>query len=300
VDGRRRSAGLLAAAVFAVLALPLMPLDLPDPIAVRWSLDGEPSGSLPRWVAAVAPVAVWAFVLRQRGRSVRGPAFVAGVLVAVQASVVVANHGVSLWQDARRLPPAAPLVPLAVGVLAGWAFGRMTAARPADHNHSPVPSATLKPHESAVWTGRAYNRGALVLVVVPLLGALPVLPRALQDGASLVPLLAPVVLLGLPAVAFTTVRVVVGPEAVVVGLGPWGRPSRRFTTPDIARASVDMVEPMDVGGWGWRTSGRGRTAIVIRRGEALILDLVDGDRFVVTVDDAGHAAALVNAYRAQA
>jgi hypothetical protein len=300
VDGRRRSAGLLAAAVFAVLALPLMPLDLPDPIAVRWSLDGEPSGSLPRWVAAVAPVAVWAFVLRQRGRSARGPAFVGGVLVAIQTSVVVANHGVSLWQDARRLPLAAPLVPLAVGVLAAWAVGHITTAGPAADSRSSFPFARLEQHESAVWTGRAYNRAALLLVVVPLLGALPVLPRALQDGASLVPLLAPVVLLGLPAVAFTTVRVVVGPEAVVVGLGPWGWPTRRFTTPDIVRASVDIVEPMDVGGWGWRTGRRGRTAVVIRRGEALILDLANGGRFVVTVDDAGHAAALVNAYRAQA
>lgn len=300
VSGRRRWAVLLSAAVSAVLALPLMPLDLPDPLAVRWSLDGEPSGSLPRSAVALLPLAVWTLVLWQRGQSVRVPAFVAGVLVTVQASVVVANHSVSVWQDARSLPPIAPLLPLAVGLLVGWAIGRVATAHQAAQAPSATPPATLEPHERAVWTGRAYNRGALLLVVVPLVGALPVVPRVLQDGASVVPLVIPVVLLGLPALAFTTVRVVVGPEAVVIGLGPWGWPTRQFSTPDIARASVELVEPMDVGGWGWRTGRRGRTAVVIRRGEALILDLVDGGRFTVTVDDAKHAASLVNAYRAQA
>jgi hypothetical protein len=37
-----------------------------------------------------------------------------------------------------------------------------------------------------------------------------------------------------------------------------------------------------------------RTAVVLRSGEALQLDLADGSRFLATVDDAATAAALVN------
>jgi hypothetical protein len=37
-----------------------------------------------------------------------------------------------------------------------------------------------------------------------------------------------------------------------------------------------------------------RTALLLRSGEALELDLADGSRFLVTVDDAATAAALVN------
>ena len=152
-----------------------------------------------------------------------------------------------------------------------------------------------------MWVGTATNPGAALPVAIPIVVGGPMVPRLLQDGAPISAVLpfflVPLVLIGLPALAFAMVRVVVGPHGASIGLGPWGWPTRRFAVADIVWAGTDFVEPIRFGGWGWRLGGGARTAVVIRRGEALVLDLADGSRFTVTVDGAEHAASLLNAYR---
>lgn len=101
------------------------------------------------------------------------------------------------------------------------------------------------------------------------------------------------------ALAFASARVTVGPKAVVVGLGPWGWPRRRVALDDIRRATNTNVDPMSYGGWGYRVK-RGVTAVVVRRGDALQLDLNNGRSFTVTVDQADQGASLVNHYLASA
>jgi hypothetical protein len=43
--------------------------------------------------------------------------------------------------------------------------------------------------------------------------------------------------------------------------------------------------------------GPGRSAVVVRRGPGLVLDLRDGPRFAVTVDEPAPAAGLINDLR---
>jgi hypothetical protein len=134
--------------------------------------------------------------------------------------------------------------------------------------------------------------------VIPIVLLPPVLvPAVGGEGSSsgLVPLLLPLPVVVVGGCLFAVVRVVVGPNAVVAGLGPWAWPRRRILMSDIRSARAEVIEPTDVGGWGYRL-GRNGAAIVVRRGEALVLELDDGPRFTVTVDDAAEAAAIVNAY----
>ena len=61
------------------------------------------------------------------------------------------------------------------------------------------------------------------------------------------------------------------------------------------RASVIDVSPLrDFGGWGWRVGHGGRTGIVLRSGEALLVEQTGGRSLVITVEDAAQGAALLN------
>jgi hypothetical protein len=64
----------------------------------------------------------------------------------------------------------------------------------------------------------------------------------------------------------------------------------------IAQATTTDVVPMQWGGWGYRGSLRlfGKAAIILRGGEGLRLDLVDGKKLLVALDGAEQAAGVVN------
>jgi hypothetical protein len=106
------------------------------------------------------------------------------------------------------------------------------------------------------------------------------------------------VVVGLVALVFSFVRVLVGPTGVQVRVGLFGWPRRTLPYPDIVDATAEQVAPMAYGGWGWRRRP-GRTAVVIRGGDGLRLRLASGRLFVVTVDDAERGAGLVNDYVAR-
>jgi hypothetical protein len=79
-----------------------------------------------------------------------------------------------------------------------------------------------------------------------------------------------------------------------------GRPRLHVPASDVLRAEVRAhVSPLaDFGGHGWRTSPGGAQGIVVRAGEALVVDRRDESPVVVTVDDAaGAAEALTSAAR---
>ncbi|MFC5719932.1 hypothetical protein ACFP1Z_07055 [Streptomyces gamaensis] len=72
-------------------------------------------------------------------------------------------------------------------------------------------------------------------------------------------------------------------------------PFLRRTVPlqPVVRARDGWARPLQIGGWGYRWLP-GLTAVSLREGDALWLELTSGREFVVTVDDAGSAARLVN------
>ena len=89
-------------------------------------------------------------------------------------------------------------------------------------------------------------------------------------------------------------RVTVSAEGLVIR-SVMGVPTWRLPLDEVAEARVVTVSPFaEFGGWGYRLGPHGRTGFVTRTGEAIEVERGDGTSWVLTVDDAGEGAALLN------
>jgi hypothetical protein len=151
----------------------------------------------------------------------------------------------------------------------------------------------------ATWSGAAHNRWMpLILVVVLGQGAVV----ALFIGSAHRPALNAAHLALLIALElFAKVRVRVDPRGVRVSMGYTGWLRRTLALERVVVARAFTLEPLEHGGWGYRGSLRlfKRAALVVRGGPALGLELRDGARLAITVDDAEAAARAINTLVAQ-
>ncbi|MEU7318579.1 hypothetical protein [Streptomyces sp. NPDC007083] len=158
------------------------------------------------------------------------------------------------------------------------------------------PRHVVPPPGTQVWTGRASSRlqwclaavgaGCLALgidLAVDMTWSGGAVPRIMSVvGCVAVGLL---VLFG--TLAFVHVEVKVENDTLEVRCGHAGVPRRRIHLRDVVHAEhAPRVTPRHWGGWGYRWRPEKGTAVVIRRGEGLVLRLGDGRLFTVTVDDA--------------
>ncbi|MGW5864266.1 DUF1648 domain-containing protein [Streptomyces sp. NPDC055239] len=109
--------------------------------------------------------------------------------------------------------------------------------------------------------------------------------------------LAPLILFvpGLLIAAFARACVTVDRRGLTVspGLVPW--PRVRLRLDRIERADSRQINALgDYGGWGYRIRP-GRSGVIMRSGEALVVRRANGNDFAVTVEDSATAAALLNA-----
>jgi hypothetical protein len=165
---------------------------------------------------------------------------------------------------------------------------------------------------SVAWSGGATNGRMLALAT--LVAALPVvglLRFGARPGSLFVALLVGALTLT-GALALACVRVTVAPDGLVrVGAGPWGWPARRVAAGEIVHARVERRDPLTLGTLGYHEPP-GHTAVMVRGGECLVLDLAgpEGEgrgggagagtirglrSFAVALDGAAGAAAAVNA-----
>ncbi|MFD4375948.1 hypothetical protein [Streptomyces sp. NPDC058486] len=151
-------------------------------------------------------------------------------------------------------------------------------------------------HPTAVWTGRATNRfqwiaavagaafmalGITLAVESPWTSGIAALAMAVF-GCVAAGLL---VLFG--TLAFVHVEVRVDDRAMEVRCGHIGVPRRTIPLTEVVDADyAPRVNPRHWGGWGYRWRPDRGTAVVVRRGEGLVLRLADGRTFTVTVDGA--------------
>ncbi|MEU0137360.1 hypothetical protein ABZ172_25515 [Streptomyces sp. NPDC006296] len=167
--------------------------------------------------------------------------------------------------------------------------------RNARHGSSQAPDT--------VWTGRATNRFQWLLAAVgaACLALGVVLAVGSAWGGGSVPLLMSVIgcvaaglLILFGTLAFVHVAVRVDGDALEVRCGYAGLPRRRILLTHVVGAEfVPRVTPRQWGGWGYRWRPEQGTAVVVRRGEALVLRLGDGRTFTVTVDDAETAVRFI-------
>ncbi|MEV6006797.1 hypothetical protein AB0M29_08310 [Streptomyces sp. NPDC051976] len=150
------------------------------------------------------------------------------------------------------------------------------------------------------WTGRADNRMQWLLAAggaacLALGIELAVVGTRVFDLAPLVMSVVGCVAVGLlvlfGTVAFTHVRVRVDRDGVDVRCGHIGVPRRRIPLDQVSGCQLaPEVSPRSWGGWGYRWRPEKGTAVVVRRGPGIVIDLGPGHPcFTVTVDDAENA-----------
>ncbi|MEU4422418.1 DUF1648 domain-containing protein [Actinoplanes sp. NPDC024001] len=175
---------------------------------------------------------------------------------------------------------------LAWGLVVWLAAGRVS--RPVLPVGPAVNPLALGPTERA---GFSTTLRAPLIAGVTLASAVLVMVLALTGPpalwfVALIPLAA--------GLAFGRIRVTADRRGLRLVTGLFGVPVKRIPLGDIAGAEVAEIDPMAWGGWGYRVTP-GRSALVLRAGPGLVLQLRDGRRFAVTLDDPQTPAALLNA-----
>ncbi|MDF3299294.1 hypothetical protein [Streptomyces tropicalis] len=156
---------------------------------------------------------------------------------------------------------------------------------------------------SVIWTGRATNRFQWILALVGAgcmaLGVELAVDSAWTSGVlplvmSVVGCIAAGLLVLFGTLAFVHVALEVDAESLEVRCGHIGLPRRRIPLTHVAGADfVPHVTPRHWGGWGYRWRPDKGTAVVVRRGEGVVLRLWDGHTFTITVDNAESAVQVI-------
>ncbi len=151
------------------------------------------------------------------------------------------------------------------------------------------------PHPD-IWTGRATNRfqwvAALAGAAFMALGIELAVDAPWTSGtAALVMAVVGCITAGLlvmfGTLAFVHVDLRLDKESVEVRCGHMGVPRRRIPLSRVVGADfAPHITPRHWGGWGYRWRPEQGTAVVVRRGEGVVLRLGDGHTFTITVDDA--------------
>ncbi|MET8265347.1 DUF1648 domain-containing protein [Micromonospora arida] len=297
--------GLAILALAAAVALSWRG-DLPDPVATHWGAQGSPDGSMSLgaflWAgfgSGALLVLGFGAVTTLWGQSAASRRIGAGTTIWLALFLALLQLGTLHVQlglaDAREaggiggaltLGTVASLVP---AVLVGLLLPG-DPPQPADAPVSPEASRVpLAPNERAVWIGHTgagpgIALGAVAIVVLVALAVVSGVWGLLIVAALLV---------GVFVAMFAfTVRV---DETGLLVRSSAGWPRTHVPLDEVLRASVVQVHPLrEFGGWGWRVGRGGRVGIVLRAGEGLLVERTGGRSIVVTVADAGTAAALLN------
>ena len=154
-----------------------------------------------------------------------------------------------------------------------------------------------------IWTGRATNRAQWLLALggcaFMALGIELAVDSAWTSGVaplamSVVGCIAAGLLVLFGTIAFVHVAVKVDKDSLEVRCGHIGLPRRRIPLSQIVGADfVARVTPRQWGGWGYRWRPHQGTAVVVRRGEGMVLRLGDGHTFTITVDNAEAAVRVI-------
>jgi hypothetical protein len=313
---------MVAGGAAGLTALPLMLLwdRLPDPVAVRWSVSGAPNGPMPKvalLVLCCALLALFAWLASRRtphtataesrasaeAGAIRLMAIGGMLMPAIVALCVALNLDRPDWRQAAPLTPRGfglLFLPTALALILGFAaraFGGPRMPRPEaiqrpGHPTEAKSAPSTSIQSSGSWTGHASNRATL-----PIIAAIGIasIYLAAQGHLLLASLQVPVMIV---LELLSTIQVTVDATGVTVRYGHGGWVRQRIDMERVGSASVTQLGAFSPYGWGYRGSLKllKRAAVVVRAGTGLRLDLRDGRRFVVTVDDAQSASHLINGF----
>lgn len=313
------AAGLLAPLLIAAAAISIQLIvmsDVPDPVAVHWSVGG-PDGFGPAWsyplmtalVGFLLPAGLALSALPSVRRGDSGPTFRLlaatslglSVLMSVLATVLlVSQRGLD---DAADAPGAGWLVgaAFAAGLVAAGVAWIALPTLPNVVTRHELPAVALAAGERVAWMRTAAMPSALVallavIAVVLGLGGLWMLIAG--DAAAGAIMLGVAVLIGALTATMTAFAVTADDRGLRVRAAA-GWPTFVVPLDDVASvAAIEVTGMGQFGGYGLR-SVPGAFGVILRAGEAIEVTRSSGRRFVVTVDDAATGAAVLDALAAQ-
>jgi len=279
---------------------------LPEPAAVHWGSAGpDRAGGFGELVTialvlvAVISFAMWALAtfLGQAAMTRRLAHAVAAWFAVFMAGVTTTTVAVQLdmadWTEAGN-PTTGMVISLAIATTLAAVAAIATPGDAPSPTLVPVPADAarldLAASESAVWV-RSVRQSSPWLLVGSVLVSAVVLALATRNvllTASFT------VLLTVPLLTLTSWVVRVDRSGLTAA-SRLGWPRQTVPLDEVESATARQVKPLsEFGGWGLRTALDGTTGVVLRKGEGVEVQRTGGRRFVVTVDDAESAAALLN------
>ena len=288
--------------------------ELPDPLASHWGPSG-PDGSMSRAAFFSLPVGVGALIattglvvalatshfVAERVAMVAGSG-VATFFAGMALTSLLANRGAATWSEATPLGAGSVGAVVAAALLVGAVAWRLAGRAPAvPEDQSPWQSVRSSPERGVAsdgppdWDGGCrvqwplWLAAALAVIVLTAVLAAPQAPGRVLIGAAGV--------LSVLACATTSrVSLRVDAQRVTLRFGAVGLPTRHLSASEIDAVEVIDLDPLQWGGWGYRwVPHRHATAVVLRRGEAVVFHLAGGRILAITVDDAAGCAAAVAA-----
>lgn len=306
-------APVVITAVAVVVLLAWLPT-LPAQVATHWGVSGADGFGPPStylWlllgVGLGLPVLMAIVTLASVGAHWGGAARLMGALAAGMAAfaAVMSLGSLAIQRDLTD-PADAPGIGgvmllgfaalVSVGAAAWFAQPRVRAEQ--GRTLEPRYAVHIEKGERVVWVATTtMPRGALAFLLFVLLGLAALAAYMLGtgvEGGGIVVLV--VLVVGFALAATASFRVTVTPEGFSArALLGWPRIRIPLDEVESVRA-VDISPFGEFGGWGWRIAVDGRTGIVMRRGSAIEVSRRGRRPFIVTIDGAEEAAALLQAY----
>lgn len=304
---------IVITAIAVVVLLTWLPT-LPQQVATHWGVSGADGFGPPStylWlligIGLGLPVLMAIVTLASVGAHWGGAARLMGALAAGMSvfAVVMSLGSLAIQRDLTDIsdvPGIGGVMALSFAGLVAvggivWAVQprvRLEQARTLE----PRYSVHIAKGERVVWVATTtMPRGALAFLLFVLLGLVALAAYMLVagvEGGWIVALV--VVVVGFALAATASFRVTITPEGFSArALLGWPRIRIPLDEVESARA-VDISPFGEFGGWGWRIAVDGRTGIVMRRGSAIEVSRQGRRPFIVTIDGAEEAAALLQAY----
>lgn len=301
---------LLPAVGLALAALTLGPR-LGATMATHWSATGPADSFGPTWAtfagfaipaAVVTITGIWALLRRREGRAARQWIVFAVLLSGIFAVAWV----VAAWATVDASPietadlGARMLLLLVAPVLAGAVFLLVPVNAVPESDRRSIAAASLRDDERLAWVGTTgsvpfaiiggvIGAGSLVLLAVLMANDEP----AGSLVGAILALVAVIAVLPLVRVRLTVDQRGVRLTSVFLGI-----PLMRIPLSDIEEISVETIDPLLWGGWGFRISA-GRRAYITGRAPGIVVARHGRSGAAVTIPRAEEAAAVGQALLAR-
>ncbi|OZM74829.1 DUF1648 domain-containing protein [Amycolatopsis antarctica] len=283
---------------------------LPERLATHWrngTIDGYSgttafvAGALAIAVLiALAGTAVAVVALRRGRRPVTGAAGYLAGFATFPAVVLIAVLHANLDGAVSDSPP---MLSIGLAIAGSVVAGVLAALIAGPAGRAPVrgggltadkPTVGLGTGERAAWTGGTTSSiGYLIAGAVAVTSALIWFLAPTPPPAAV--LLIPVAVCLVVCVLLGRLTLTADAAGVTVRLGVPGLARRHVPLERISSAEVDTLSAFSYGGLGIRVNPvTGDTAYKLRGGPALVLNLDDGKRLLVSVDNPAGAAGLIN------